>query len=196
MSRNAKHVSAEAADRPDRRVRRTRHALQHAMVELVLEKGYERVSVADVTDRADVGRSTFYAHYRDKEDLFLSGIEDEIRSAFEDAPADASSSTEWLFRHAGQHVDLYRALVRRRGGWELVRRRMEDTLTDVVAERLRAGGRADASVDVAARYVASALLGVLTWWLASGATNQPEELDATFRALANDGLEQHLGVRL
>ena len=74
MSGNARHLSGVAADRLDRRVRRTRHALQHAMVDLVLEKGYERVSVADVTERADVGRSTFYAHYRDKEDLFLSGL--------------------------------------------------------------------------------------------------------------------------
>jgi AcrR family transcriptional regulator len=189
-------ASGGGAEGVDRRVRRTRHALQHAMVELVLEKGYERVSVADVTDRADVGRSTFYAHYRDKEDLFLSGIQDEIRAAFADAPAGSASTTEWLFRHAGEHLDLYRALVRRRGGWELVRRGMEDTLTEVVAGRLRTSARADVPVEIAARHVASALLGVLTWWLSSGATSQPQDIDATFLALANEGIWKTFGVSL
>ena len=62
--------------------RRTRHALRHALLELILEKGYDRVTVEEIIERPDVGRSTFSAHYRHKEDLFLSSFEEEIREAF------------------------------------------------------------------------------------------------------------------
>src|ERR1700754_1124415 len=60
----------------DRRVRRTRRLLREALIALVAERGYERVTVQDVLDRADVGRSTFYAHFRDKEALFASCFDD------------------------------------------------------------------------------------------------------------------------
>src|SRR5215213_238359 len=56
----------------DRRVSRTRRSLSAALIELILEKRYDSITVQDVIDRADVGRSTFYTHYRDKDDLFLS----------------------------------------------------------------------------------------------------------------------------
>ena len=64
---------AEANDGRDRRVRKTRKALRDALVELTLEKGYAAVTVGDIADRADVGRTTFYAHFTDKEDLLLGG---------------------------------------------------------------------------------------------------------------------------
>jgi AcrR family transcriptional regulator len=64
----------------DRRVRRTRELLRSALLSLIQEKGYERITVRDILDRADVGRSTFYAHYRDKDELLQSGFED-VRSA-------------------------------------------------------------------------------------------------------------------
>src|SRR5690242_18084253 len=67
----------------DRRVERTRQSLQNALSELILEKGYEHVTVQDVIDRANVGRSTFYAHFEDKEQLLLSGFEP-LRAEFED----------------------------------------------------------------------------------------------------------------
>ena len=59
----------------DRRVRRTQHALRTALIELTLEKGFEAVTILEITERADVGRSTFYAHFADKEDLLQDSIE-------------------------------------------------------------------------------------------------------------------------
>ena len=41
---------------------------------LMQEKPYDAITVQDIIDRADVGRSTFYSHYRDKEDLMVSGL--------------------------------------------------------------------------------------------------------------------------
>jgi AcrR family transcriptional regulator len=55
----------------DRRSQRTRHLLSEALVSLIREKGYDTITVSDLIDRANIGRSTFYSHYRDKDDLFV-----------------------------------------------------------------------------------------------------------------------------
>ena len=67
----------------DRRIQRTRQSLQNALSDLILEKGYEKVTVQDVIDRANVGRSTFYAHFENLDQLLLSGFEP-LRAEFDD----------------------------------------------------------------------------------------------------------------
>ena len=184
----------------DRRVRRTQHALKHALFELIVAKGYERVTVRDVIAAADVGRSTFYVHYRDKEDLFLSSLDDEVRAALRaDEPNSGSSTSRslLLFQHAGRHQDLYRALVRKRGGWPLAATRMEDTIAELFEHRLAAASD-DAPVPptAAARFLSTALIGLLSWWLYTGMEMTPEEIDDAFRRLANRGVRGALGVTL
>ena len=49
----------------DRRVRRTREQLKRALTQLLLEKPVREITVRELTDRADVNRGTFYAHYTD-----------------------------------------------------------------------------------------------------------------------------------
>jgi AcrR family transcriptional regulator len=71
MNRKPPVVRKRAAGTPDRRVRRTSHALTQALVDLMLEKRYDAITIQDLLDRADVGRSTFYSHYRGKDDLLL-----------------------------------------------------------------------------------------------------------------------------
>ena len=60
----------------DRRVNRTRKSLQEALAGLILNKGYDKITVQDIIDRANVGRSTFYAHFQDIDDLLLSQFDD------------------------------------------------------------------------------------------------------------------------
>jgi len=64
-----------SAQKVDRRVRRTRDRLGDVLIELLLEKPFDEITVQEVLDRAEVSRSTFYAHYRDKNDLFLSDVD-------------------------------------------------------------------------------------------------------------------------
>jgi len=59
----------------DRRAARTRRALHEALISLILRKGYDAVTIQEIIDEADVGRATFYAHYRGKEDLLRGGFE-------------------------------------------------------------------------------------------------------------------------
>ncbi len=80
MSENERlHLVAEKK-RMDARVRRTRDALGDALVALMQEKPFDTITVQDVLDRAKVGRSTFYAHYSDKDDLLMSDAEEFFES--------------------------------------------------------------------------------------------------------------------
>src|SRR5512138_551908 len=99
---------------PDRRALRTRQALSQALIALIQEKRYEAITVKDICDRANVGRSTFYAHYQDKDDLLASNFRQVMQSL--------DSRVEWqegrfsfrvtpLFRHVQEHHYLYKALV-------------------------------------------------------------------------------------
>src|SRR5437899_11627960 len=110
----------------DRRAARTRKALHQALLALMLRKGYEALSIQDIIDEADVGRSTFYAHYTGKEDLLRGGFE-RLRADLAEARGNrlAGPGTRRseplvfslaLFRHADGYKDVYRALVGGRGG--------------------------------------------------------------------------------
>src|SRR5882762_8856206 len=105
----------------DRRIPRTRATLQHALTSLILKKGYEAITVQDICDAANVGRSTFYAHYTSKDDLKRSGfvplrkqLADRQRDA-RTAPGDTKDRSFrfslTMFEHARDHIDHYRALV-------------------------------------------------------------------------------------
>ena len=59
----------------DRRIQRTRALLLSALLDLIVERGYEELTVQDIVDRANVGRSTFYKHFLDKRALLLSGVD-------------------------------------------------------------------------------------------------------------------------
>src|SRR5258707_15719817 len=97
----------------DRRIRRTRRLLRDGLLALVLEKGYDQITVQDILERADVGRATFYAHFRDKDDLLVSGADDlreslrQQMSAFVashgEMPPERFDVTEMLFEHAAKH---------------------------------------------------------------------------------------------
>jgi len=67
---------AEKSSHLDPRIQRTRKYLREALIELVLEKGYQNISVKDLADRACINRSTFYLHYQDKEELLTLGFVD------------------------------------------------------------------------------------------------------------------------
>src|SRR6476659_8968394 len=100
--------------RPDRRVARAKRALKEALTDLILEKGYEAVTVQDIIDRADVGRSTFYDHLTHKEDLLMAILSDlqvpgpDMSGRKADDPA--FGWTRELFHHFGSGRRLFKAL--------------------------------------------------------------------------------------
>src|SRR5882724_919932 len=190
------------AKRPiDRRVARTRAMLQQAHISLILKKGYEAITVDDICDAANVGRSTFYAHYTSKDDLRRSGLEHLRRLLVErqkEALARAGDIRErslgfslTMFEHARDHLDLYRALVGGRGG-AIALGTIRQILSDLVRNELAAAATkksADAIPrELVVQYVVGAFMAVMTWWLDGGAKLPPQRVDAMFRHLATQGI--------
>ena len=116
-------VRARAIDATDRRVRKTQAALREAFVALVLERGYESVTVEDITDRADVARATFYLHYADKEELLTTLFEEMTSEVTEQLTAGVKGAPESprvsipqaLYSHAEEYRDLYLVCLRGAG---------------------------------------------------------------------------------
>ena len=165
-----------------------------------LEKGYDAITIGDIVDRADVGRSTFYAHFVDKDALLLGGFEalPTLRTGRLRGPGAAGDAIPFefslaMFRHADDERRLFRALVGQRSG-ALVQRQLDRMLSDLIRtdlERLDAVGD-DRALEVAVRFVVSAYLGLLTWWLEDPIPAAPEEMDRAFRALVLPGVAAFL----
>jgi AcrR family transcriptional regulator len=179
---------------PDRRVRRTRKLLHDAFLSLVIEKGYEKTTIQDILDRADVGRSTFYVHYQDKEALLTASF-DEMREQLQrefadipvDGPVDVSLPATLLFEHAYRNQRVYRALCGRHGG-ALVQRYLRRLIGDLLRQRLRpqvSQGGTEVPADVAAEFYTSAALGLLVWWIDHEFCYGPSWLAGAYRALAH-----------
>jgi AcrR family transcriptional regulator len=105
------------AQKIDRRVARTRGLLHQALLSLILEKSYESISVEEICERANIGRSTFYAHFTGKDDLKRSGLEHLRRELLEQHRSAAASMPVGsrplgfslaMFEHARDHMHLYR----------------------------------------------------------------------------------------
>jgi AcrR family transcriptional regulator len=184
---------AGARETPDRRVRRTKKQLRDALVNLVLERGWDAVSVIDVCARADVGRSTFYTHFVDKEDLLLSGFDD-LHAALGEKRLEVVGSfgfVEDLVDHAREHVRLFRALVGRKSG-QSVQRRFRDVVTRLCEAELEALGVEEHAV--VARYVSGGFVEMLVAWLDRPARMDARALTAMFRELTLGAVES-LGTR-
>ena len=186
----------------DRRIGRTRRMMHEALVSLIVEKGYEKITVQDILDRADVGRSTFYSHYRDKDDLLLGGF-DHLRSMLEQqqslqvavrgGPELGFSFGLAFFRHAGEkaHLSLYKAMVGKESGQMILKylhRYLFDILREPFVESMRGKRKPPVPIEITVRWYVSSLLSLLTWWLDSNAPFPAERLAEHFRLLTAPGL--------
>ncbi len=181
----------------DRRVRRTRELLQSALAALIVERGYDAVTVQDVLDRANVGRSTFYAHFRDKEDLLLSGAEN-LWTQFEEhfASAAVTNETPWMlslsmFEHAAEQRSLYRALSAKKGG-NIALQHIQKKLYVSVRDHLKAQApkrKKGFPPDLLAHYIISSFIALLTWWLDNDASYTPAQMNDFYRQLVQPGVE-------
>ncbi len=173
--------------RPDRRIRRSRQQLHEALVTLILERGWDRVTVQAVCDRAGVGRSTFYVHFADKEDLLVGGLEhvrDDLRRhrrAMKQAPAFAFVGG--LIAHADGSRRLFRAVIGKRAG-VAVQRRFREVVTELMIDDLRDQAVRDAMLEVTSRFLTGALVELLFTWVEGKDGAPASEVEQQFGKLA------------
>jgi len=192
MSRNA----SPSQPRMDRRVRRTRDRLGDAIVQLVQEKPFDEITVQEVLQRAAVSRSTFYAHYLDKDDLLLSDA-DEFFALMSTHLARSGERSERLapvrefFAHVAEAVPFVSALAaadKLDDMLKLARGHFARGIEQRLAALPRARHLGAARRAALAQALAGAMLSLLTWWLGRGTPEPPAELDGLFHELAWSGV--------
>jgi AcrR family transcriptional regulator len=170
----------------DRRVQRTRRALRDALVALILERGWDAVSIQHVCDRANIGRSTFYTHFADKEDLLVGGLDDLGKDLRPLLPAGSGARplafVRGMIDHAHEQRRLFRAVIGKRSG-HVIHQRFRQLLLELVREDLRGVAAAGPELDATAHYVAGALFEMLIWWLDTRNSFQPSDVEKLFHQL-------------
>jgi AcrR family transcriptional regulator len=198
MSENAEAAkmtrTKPVAAKVDRRILRTRDTLGDALVELMQEKAFDEITVQQVLDRAGVGRSTFYAHYRDKDDLFLSDVEDffELMSTLltrHGVSLERVAPVAELFAHIAEVRQFYSALLES-GKAVAVRELGLGIFARSIEERLLMGGvKMDASLLKAhAHALSGGMFALLDWWIDHGMSAKPEAMDALFHKMVWSGV--------
>jgi AcrR family transcriptional regulator len=188
---NEKHSS-------DRRVRRTQALLHQAIGSLIHEKPYDTISVKEILDRASVGRSTFYMHFRDKDELLVSGMREMLRKAYGASKGGARSErlllfSRPIFAHVEEHRHASGDRMGRRG-----RATLHDQLRRVLAEIVRAevgdGPRMVRGMprELLVRHVTSTFVIVLDWWIESGTALRAGEVSELFESMVHPALARAL----
>jgi len=190
----------------DRRTIRTRRALRDALIALILEKGYEAITVQDITDRADLNRGTLYLHYRDKQDLLLSSSTDvynELIAQFTPISPDNLSMDiperhlTTVFRHVAANANFYRVMLGVHGVPAFITR-LRNIMVEVGLGRLEVIRKTAPTTPFPSALVVSfasgAIIGVIEWWLADNMPLSPEALARYTLQLTVGGLYPTLGL--
>jgi len=204
----------------DRRIQRTRQALRIALIELTKEKDYDSISIEEITERADVGRATFYLHYKDKEDLLLeqfSEMANEKVQLISEIPF-----TDWLsdqkkkrgksnepapllpllivFQHIYDNHEFYRLLMKSENSSRIVER-IRKISTDNIVKFVETKIQTDpipilfeVPIEFFASFFSGAFVSSIGWWLDEDMRHSPEEVAHMFRKLFFRGASETLGM--
>jgi AcrR family transcriptional regulator len=185
------------------------------MMELLLEKRFDAITVQDLLDRAGIGRSTFYAHYFDKDDV-LAQIAEQMLETFRmrvvqetaqkaarptgdagiaehigHAAGQAILPSLEIFRHVQQQYPQLHALVRGHAGevlWETGQALLCQNIERTLSATYTQATPRSVPVEVAAQYLAGAFLNLLTWWLQAELPYTADQMDSFFQQLALPGV--------
>lgn len=190
----------------DRRVQRTRKSLQDALMALILEEGYDEISIQDITEKANLGRATFYLHFRDKDELLLAVMDQFIVDFMEQVPQ--VTEAHWhledtktivkLFEFAANHYDLYRILTIGSGGITAARqlqRSIAENIQGYIQSELDALNATPAvPTDFIANHFTGSLLTTIYWWLDNDLPYTAEEMAVMFQKVNQLDRAHLLGI--
>jgi AcrR family transcriptional regulator len=173
--------------KPDRRVARTRLALRDAMLHLLKDRGWDELGIQEICEQANIGRSTFYIHYRSKEDLLSEGLND-LQDALAAAPLIASKKqplpfVKGLLEHMAEQRQVFRSVIGRRSG-QGVERRFLQMVCQLITLELEKRKLPKRRVHMLARYLAGGIVEVMAWWVDQPRAPPLDELESTIQNLA------------
>lgn len=168
----------------DRRIRRTRHLLAEALIALTLEKGYEAVTIRDITERADIGYATFFRRYHDKDEL-LKDVMDVVLAELTQLLSPTHTDMNpvmvgtLLFRYVQERNAVIQVLLRSHALLDDV---IGVATQNVLREHL---WRPDGVVppEIVAYHIVTSSVSLIRWWLAHGMPYPPEEMGTIYHEL-------------
>ena len=191
----------------DRRIQRTRQLICDALMALMLEKSYDKITIQEIIDRANVGRATFYNHYQDKDDLLLRGIAEIVvpnqpeevaqQTHHHVAPEEQPHTivTTGMFEHSRQNGRLHQVIFKRNQENPILAKitaflytRVEDRLKQLTAE-----GSLSVPIPIMAQFITGGLLSLIQWWHDNDFPYTSAEMDAFFQQIAMPGTLTVLG---
>lgn len=191
--------------KPDRRIQRTRQLLRDALISLILEKGYDAVTVQEITERANLGRATFYIHYNNKEELLLSNLHEvfnDLKARFgkptrEQFLAPDQALRAIPFQHALENRDLYRVTLFSEQGTAAIIRGIREYIANELKTSMEAvsTGEMPLPPEVVANYLAGALLALMGWWLEHDTPYSADMMAEMYQQLSLPTLLMMLGDR-
>lgn len=170
----------------DKRIRRTKKLLKTALTELIREKGFENISVQDLIDRADVGRTSFYTHFKSKEDLLLQNLDD-LEHLFKPSKEDDLESELRNFSlnmliHLKENWRLAKALIGNKK-IPIVRNYVQGIILKYYKNQFRkkwGKKRTPFEIEAMAVSVSGALVSLTLWWLSMDKPVAPEKIQEVF----------------
>jgi AcrR family transcriptional regulator len=180
----------------DRRVQKTRRLLQKAFIDLIVEKGYDCITVQDILDKANVGRSTFYTHFQDKDEL-LHDCFAEFHNLMEQHIVVLSQGSEKTFNleksfdfllnfliFAEQNRQLLKALLSQQELSESIKNSLLANLNDPFKKRLAREKNTEIPPEIVTQYFVNAFFGTLKWWITNDILYTAQEIDRYIKQLA------------
>lgn len=197
---------SESTRKPDRRIQRTRQLLRDALLSLIAEKGYHNITVQDVTDQANVARTTFYLHYKDIDDLLFSSMADMYADLFEqwhkrtpsilDPVANPQGDVE-DFYHVARYAQFYKVMMSENGSMKFMVR-VQQYLTSAMEQAMRRylpeGHEPAIPLDVMAAMLAGMEIGVMTWWINNDMPHTPEVMAQLCDRFSGPGILLAMGL--
>jgi AcrR family transcriptional regulator len=183
-------------NRHERRRLQTRNLLIQAALQLVLDKGYDAISIQDITDRADLGRGTFYIHFKHKEDVFWTAFREIIQELEQAAHKELDRrmpQVEYygllnIYRHAAKNCDLYRVMLGRLGS-AILTSRAQDLLAELFLRDIRSAPEPpeidfNLPQEIEAQMLTGMITRLLFWWLETPNDYSAEQMASiTYKAL-------------
>lgn len=200
---------SELPPKEDRRKERTRQLLRDALLDLIIEKGYEDISIQNITERANVARPTFYLHYKDKEELLFNSLReiyDNLVSHFR-AQSPQTYITNMLsgekvdasdFQHVAEYIDFYRVMLSKKGSLAFLLQVL-DYLQGVMEHEVKEclnlpNTHLRLPVDLMGSFLAGAHIGVIHWWLKQHPEYSVNEVARMTNQLSFKGLVWAVGL--
>ena len=181
--------------KPSRQAQRTRRLLQEALISLVQEREFNTLRIQDITDRADLGRATFYMHYSDKEDLLGAIVDqsyEEIQKRLETLEDPKGFiGLKWALEYASEQPELFRVVLQQQRAIDRIRSFIVGQITE---ELNRINHAADlpsgANTKATAHIISGAILGTFYWWIDHQGELSPEEVKNLFNQILLEGIPQ------